>query len=227
MNAAALSFGANVQGFSLSKDDEDPVEEEILDQFSFSDLHRISQHFVGLDTDHLLNEYKTFKKDFPNNVISKEEFYELAKKSSWGKGRDQASIEQLFRAFDTNNNNSIDFKELILGTVMCTSTKATQEERLRFFFKAVDVNDNGSLSRNELANALRVLFERNKSVAEKLPPHLDTPEKITEKIFSLVDRNVDNQLSPEELVTFMKKNPEQFKALYLDLLFEINKPEKH
>jgi Ca2+-binding EF-hand superfamily protein len=48
---------------------------------------------------------------------------------------------------------------------------------------------------------------------------LNTPQKVVDLIFQKVDTNQDGNLSAEELIDYMKKDPEGFVCLGLNKIF--------
>jgi len=194
--------------------DED-LEDELLEQFSFAEVGRISKLLNWDDLGELLKEYKSFKSQFPGNSLSKDDFIKLALQSSWGKGKEKEILEQLFRAFDKNKNGTIDFKEFLLGTVMCTAAGITPEEKIKFYFEALDLDNNGVLSYDEITIALDFLV---KSKKVKL---VDSTKKLTEEIFLFVDADKDNKITSKELCDFMHQSPHKFQELGLGLIFDI------
>jgi len=168
------------------------------------------------DLGSLLAEYKSFKSQFPGNSLSKDDFVKLASQSSWGKGKDKDSLEQLFRAFDSNKSNSLDFKEFLLGTVMCTAKNITPEDKLKFYFDALDIDNNGTLSKDEIESAFTFILQSKK---KSLPT--GTPQNLSAEVFNLVDSNRDDKITSKELADFYHNSSKKFHELGLGIVFDI------
>jgi Ca2+-binding EF-hand superfamily protein len=54
----------------------------------------------------------------------------------------------LFRAFDLDRSNSVDFREFLIGVSM-TSTSTSPQMKLEWIFQVFDIDGNGLLTRNE------------------------------------------------------------------------------
>jgi len=66
-------------------------------------------------------------------------------------------IKQLFELIDTNNDQKISFKEFVIGAKKIQSSGEQNPDPVHSFtkiFQTIDSNQNGSLSRKEVAEAL-------------------------------------------------------------------------
>lgn len=50
-------------------------------------------------------------------------------------------------------------------------------------------------------------------------PDINSPEKVVQQIFKIVDTNEDGKLSCQELIDFMQTDPKKFSYLGLNLIF--------
>mmetsp|Transcript_29893 Transcript_29893/g.83543 ORF Transcript_29893/g.83543 Transcript_29893/m.83543 type:complete len:221 (+) Transcript_29893:236-898(+) len=64
---------------------------------------------------------------------------------------------QAFSAFDLDKDGYIDFREFIIGLSRLSSV-ASDEERMKLAFKVYDLDENGTISRNEMTTVLKASF---------------------------------------------------------------------
>jgi len=165
----------------------------------------------------LLKEYKKFKQKFPSGGINRVQFQELAKSFLPPQQRTQQFIDRLFNAFDKDRSDQIDFHEFMLAMTLCSSDNP--EDKLRFCFRSLDLDNNGFLDRNEITYAVELIFKHNPGLESKVAGDVNSAEKVVTKIFEKVDANNDNKLTCEELVDFMRRDPKTFSYLGLNLVF--------
>ncbi|XP_078581895.1 neurocalcin homolog [Branchiostoma floridae x Branchiostoma japonicum] len=100
--------------------------------------------------------YHLFLKDCPEGVLSEERFVtffcNFYKRGDYAKKK--ALATQIFRTFDRDGSGSVDFREFLCG--MSALLRGTTAQRLRWAFNMYDLDRNGSLSRDELLNVLKV-----------------------------------------------------------------------
>lgn len=64
--------------------------------------------------------------------------------------------QRIFKFFDQNDDNMIDFEELVRGlSILC---KGTQEEKMKFAFMGYDLDGSGYITRDELRQMFRAYF---------------------------------------------------------------------
>ncbi|KAI8909873.1 hypothetical protein DFJ77DRAFT_433078, partial [Powellomyces hirtus] len=65
-------------------------------------------------------------------------------------------VERIFKFFDRNSDDIIDFEELVMGlSVLC---KGGLDERMKWAFKGYDLNEDGFISREELHRMFKAYF---------------------------------------------------------------------
>ncbi|TPX53871.1 hypothetical protein PhCBS80983_g06116 [Powellomyces hirtus] len=65
-------------------------------------------------------------------------------------------VERIFKFFDRNSDDIIDFEELVMGlSVLC---KGGLDERMKWAFKGYDLNEDGFISRDELHRMFKAYF---------------------------------------------------------------------
>lgn len=68
----------------------------------------------------------------------------------------------IFRAFDLDKSNSVDFHEFLIGLSM-TSTSSSPQTKLEWIFQVFDMDGNGLLTRNECLEAIDIIIRFNYS----------------------------------------------------------------
>ena len=138
----------------------------------------------------------------PDGVIDMEEFRATLNLSSVGYAK------RIFSAFDSNNDQKIQFDEFSLGlSLMCT--QATVHEKCKFCFLVYDIDRDGYISRDELKEVLLYSLTINNSV------QLDENQLNTILLhtFRSMDKNGDNRISFDEFETYAKSNKSILNAL--------------
>lgn len=110
-------------------------------------------------------------------------------------------METLFRSFDTNRDNVIDFMEFVAAVHLVL--RGRPEERLKWTFKIYDRDGNGKLDKNEVKRIIRILY-KIKKVTRDLEGM--SPNDICDRIFELVDQNKDGQITLEEFTVAAEKD---------------------
>ncbi|NXB48791.1 GUC1B protein, partial [Leucopsar rothschildi] len=145
--------------------------------------------------------YKKFVVECPSGTLFMHEF-----KRFFGVQDNQEAeeyVENMFRAFDKNGDNTIDFLEYVAALNLVLRGKL--EHKLRWTFKVYDKDGNGCIDKPELLEIVEV------NVEERTP--LLTPEEVVERIFQLVDENGDGQLSLDEFIDGARKDKWVMKML--------------
>ncbi|KAG9350276.1 hypothetical protein JZ751_026630, partial [Albula glossodonta] len=125
--------------------------------------------------------YHTFLKECPSGRISKEQF-ESIYASFFPDADPKAYAQHVFRSFDSNSDGTLDFKEYIVALHLTSSGKTMQ--KLEWAFALYDVDRNGTISKNEIQEIVKSIFNMiSKEDQKHLPDDENTPEKRAEKIW--------------------------------------------
>lgn len=97
--------------------------------------------------------YASFLKECPTGRITKEQF-EGIYASFFPDADPTAYARHVFRSFDTNADGTLDFKEYIVALHLTSSGKTMR--KLEWAFALYDVDGNGTISKNEVEEIVRV-----------------------------------------------------------------------
>lgn len=98
--------------------------------------------------------YQSFLKECPGGKISKEQFEGIY--ASFFPNADPTEYARhVFRSFDTNADGTLDFKEYIVALHLTSGGKTRQ--KLEWAFGLYDVDGNGTISKNEIHEIVKVL----------------------------------------------------------------------
>uniref|UniRef100_A0A8D0DHZ9 Guanylyl cyclase-activating protein 2 n=1 Tax=Salvator merianae TaxID=96440 RepID=A0A8D0DHZ9_SALMN len=159
--------------------------------------------------------YKKFVVECPSGTLYMHEF-----KRFFGVENNQEAaeyVENMFKAFDKNGDNTIDFLEYVAALNLVLRGKL--EHKLRWTFKIYDKDGNGCIDKPELLEIVESIYRLKKVCQpeeERGVPRL-TPEEVVERIFQLVDENGDGQLSLDEFIDGARRDKWVMKMLQMDV----------
>jgi len=136
--------------------------------------------------------YKGFKKENKSDKINLDKFTKMVASMNTNKGNATEYSKHLFRALDSNKDNRVSFKEIMLG-FHHLSSQGSQEERLKIVFKMYDASCTKTLSNEDVYTLTKALHE--------LQGKALTKEELIEKvksIFAECDLNKDGKITEEE-----------------------------
>ncbi|MGH0156148.1 UNVERIFIED_CONTAM: hypothetical protein FKN15_031196 [Acipenser sinensis] len=135
--------------------------------------------------------YKKFVVECPSGTLFMHEF-----KGFFGVTDNQEAaeyIENMFRAFDKNGDNTIDFLEYVAALNLVLRGKL--EHKLKWTFKMYDKDGNGCIDKTELLEIVEAIYRLKKACHGETGDAclLLTPDQVVDRIFQLVDANGDGQ----------------------------------
>ncbi|XP_078114495.1 guanylyl cyclase-activating protein 2-like [Sander vitreus] len=160
---------------------------------------------------HIQELYRKFASECPSGNLHLHEFKKIFGVNSNSTEEESAYMENLFRSFDTNKDGNIDFMEYVAGLHLVLRGKL--EDKLRWSFKVYDRDGNGCLDRQEVRHLVKII---NK-IKSHNDPDTGNIEDICDRIFDLVDKNNDSQISLEEFIEGAEKDPWVMEQLKLDI----------
>uniref|UniRef100_A0A673C1D1 Guanylyl cyclase-activating protein 2-like n=1 Tax=Sphaeramia orbicularis TaxID=375764 RepID=A0A673C1D1_9TELE len=139
--------------------------------------------------------YKSFIMECPSGSLYLHEFKRMFGVQS---GTAEAQyMESIFKAFDMNHDNTMDFIEYVAALHLVLRGKL--EDKLRWSFKVFDNDDNGRLDRQELQKI--IIYKIKKSTMSDDPEIKElTVDQVCNRIFEEVDVNSDGQITLEEFI---------------------------
>ncbi len=94
--------------------------------------------------------------------MSRKQFIAMYK-SLFPKGDAERYARHVFRAFDTDKSNTVDFREFLIGLSMTSSTSSPQT-KLEWTFHVFDIDGNGLLTRRECLEVIECIVRFNQSL---------------------------------------------------------------
>uniref|UniRef100_A0A8C9SM90 Guanylate cyclase activator 1g n=1 Tax=Scleropages formosus TaxID=113540 RepID=A0A8C9SM90_SCLFO len=150
--------------------------------------------------------YKKFAVECPSGKLHLHEFKKIFGINSDSSPEEAAYIENLFRSFDINEDDTLDFLEYVAAVHLVL--RGSLEDKLRWSFKVYDSNGNGRLDKHEVMHIITVTTPLHTSL---------TPEQICDRIFGLIDKNKDGEISLEEFLEGAQQDKWLLDNLTLDV----------
>ncbi|XP_067279424.1 recoverin a [Pseudorasbora parva] len=158
--------------------------------------------------------YSSFLKECPSGRITKEQF-EGIYASFFPDADPTAYARHVFRSFDTNADGTLDFKEYIVALHLTSSGKTTR--KLEWAFALYDVDGNGTISKNEVQEIVRSIFNMIPGEDQKnLPQDEDTPEKRADKIWTFFGKKDDDKIEEGEFIQGVMQNKDILRLIQFD-----------
>ncbi|KAL7676118.1 hypothetical protein ACOME3_002375 [Neoechinorhynchus agilis] len=105
---------------------------------------------------------------------------------------------RIFDTFDSDKSGYIDFDEFIVGSTLANN--GSVREKLQLVFKLYDRNRDGYITRGELRNMLRILYELNGRDMMNL-------RSMSNELFNCLDIDTDRKISLEEFIYGCETDP--------------------
>ncbi|XP_061422617.1 guanylyl cyclase-activating protein 2 [Lethenteron reissneri] len=157
--------------------------------------------------------YKKFVVECPSGTLFMHEF----KRFFGVQDNDEAAeyLENMFRAFDKNGDNTIDFLEYV--AVLNLVLRGKLEHKLKWTFKIYDKDGSGCIDRQELREIIESIYNMKKAINQQDEGPLLSPDEVCTRIFRLMDDNDDGELSLEEFLEGARKDAWVLRMLQLEI----------
>uniref|UniRef100_A0A8C5D1L2 Guanylyl cyclase-activating protein 2 n=1 Tax=Gouania willdenowi TaxID=441366 RepID=A0A8C5D1L2_GOUWI len=151
----------------------------------------------AIDVKSLQEMYKKFVEECPSGRLFLHEFKRFFGVDPTGEASEYA--ENMFRAFDTNEDNTIDFLEFVAALNLVF--RGDMEHKLRWSFKVYD-RDNCS----DLRLIISIYKVKIGSRTGREDPNLSVDD-VVERILQAVDSDGDGNISMEEFIRGLDVDP--------------------
>lgn len=151
----------------------------------------------------------TFMRECPSGALHLHEFKRIFGVQHTSE-EENTYIETIFRSFDTNKDNTLDFMEYVAALHLVLRGKL--EDRLKWSFKVYDRDGNGRLDRQEIKHIIKIIYKIKSNKTEVSM----TLDEMCDRIFELVDENHDGQISLAEFMEGAQKDEWLMEMLKLD-----------
>ena len=156
--------------------------------FNLINANKIPLEKITLDGTNFFKEYKE------SNRLKKIVLLYIASKLQENEILD---LNNLFKAFDKDNNGQIDYKEFEQG-LMTLSSKEVKKEEIQSIFNEIDADKNGKIDYTEF-------------IAATLQKNIFLKKEKLYEAFSALDSNKTGKISKDELMKVLKLQPQHDK----------------
>lgn len=174
------------------------------------DLNALKKN-THFDRRELQTWYKGFLRDCPSGQLLKPEFTKIYKQFfPFGDPDDFSTY--VFQNFDTDSSGYIDFKEFIVAILV--TLRGTLEEKLVWAFNMYDLNLDGKILFDEMLAIVKAIYKLSGPMVP-LDSDENTAELRVNKIFLLMDKDKDGEITLDEFKEGSKLDPLILTALKL------------
>ena len=141
---------------------------------------------TNLSEKEVKGRYKKFLRHHPSGVMDRDGLKATMHESL--PGFDSSGLaDHIWRMYDTNQDDQIDFQEFMLALSIMGSGSA--EENLKLIYRVFDVNGDGKMEKEELGR-----------VVEELRKLAQVGEDVVERAFAEMDTDNDGVVTEDEFV---------------------------
>ncbi|XP_045894454.1 guanylyl cyclase-activating protein 2-like [Micropterus dolomieu] len=172
-----------------------------------------TQNNEEIDVKTLQDMYKRFVIECPSGLLFLHEFKRFFGVDPTGEASDYA--ENMFRAFDKNGDNTIDFLEFVAALNLVF--RGDLEHKLHWSFKVYDKDNNGFVDRDELRSIIDSLYRIKQGTKTDVRDSWLTVDEVVDRILQAVDSDGDGKINMEEFIRGAQKDPWVLNMLKLDM----------
>ncbi|XP_034434542.1 guanylyl cyclase-activating protein 2-like [Hippoglossus hippoglossus] len=166
-----------------------------------------------IDVKALQDMYKKFVMECPSGRLFLHEFKRFFGVDPTGEASDYA--ENMFRAFDKNGDNTIDFLEFVAALNLVF--RGDLEHKLRWSFKVYDKDGNGHVDRDELRAIIDSIYRIKKGSRTDTSSSQLSVDEAVDRLLQAVDSDGDGQINMEEFIRGAQQDPWVLNMLKLDM----------
>ncbi|XP_029001035.1 guanylyl cyclase-activating protein 2-like [Betta splendens] len=166
-----------------------------------------------IDVKALQDMYKKFVMECPSGLLFLHEFKRFFGVDPTGEASDYA--ENMFRAFDKNGDNTIDFLEFVAALNLVF--RGDLEHKLRWSFKVYDKDGNGYVEKEELRAIVDSIYRVKKSSKKDMADSKFTLDEVVDRIMKAVDSDGDGKINMEEFIRGAQQDPWLLSMFKLDM----------
>uniref|UniRef100_A0A671SCH6 Potassium voltage-gated channel interacting protein 2 n=1 Tax=Sinocyclocheilus anshuiensis TaxID=1608454 RepID=A0A671SCH6_9TELE len=134
--------------------------------------------------------YRAFKNECPSGVVT-EDVFKLIYSQFFPQGDSSIYAHYLFKAFDTNRNGCLSFKEFVAGLSLIL--RGSIYDWLNWAFNFYDLDKDGFITREEMMKIMKSIYNLMGYVEH------------VENLFQKMDRNHDGLITIEEFMESCQK----------------------
>lgn len=164
----------------------------------------------GIDPSGVRTQCENFLKEYPKGCMDKKAFRKFIKIALPKINADKME-ENLFRMYDTNMDGLISMEEFLIFYHICS--EGTPEQNLQKIFRIFDVDNNGVISKPELAKLVKDMSGMMAMGANNI-----TVDELVESSWREMDSDRDNCISMDEFVTSVLRHDKFSKLLAIRVL---------
>ena len=149
------------------------------------------------------SRHEKFLSDYPSGYMTRKQFI-AEYKSLCPRGDAERFARHVFRAFDLDKSNTVDFHEFLVGLSMTSATSSAQT-KLEWTFHLFDIDGNGLLTRRECLEVIEPIVRFNLSLQGdisniNIDQMIISAKKSMMKIFDNVLDNRTDKLTMSQFV---------------------------
>jgi len=154
--------------------------------------------------------HKIWKKITPNGKMTENQFAHFIVDNKIGTGK-EIDARNMFKMMDKDKNGVMEFDEFVLILVLPKSAEEiTTEQFATLCMTIYDENGDGFIEKSEL---LKFALAKAKAEGRTTQDHRERVTDIVNKLVAYIDMNSDGQISKEELMRAIDKDPSLKKVL--------------
>lgn len=159
--------------------------------------------------------YKGFIRDCPQGYLTKQEFITIYSQFfPFGDSTEFASY--IFKSFDSNEDNVVDFNEFIMG--LSITSRGTVEEKLDWSFKMYDVRNKGEVNFDDMLLVVTSIYKMIGSMfldvnSRETEEEAYSPEMRVHNVFAKLDKEGKGFLNKQEFQNACKLDAQTLSAL--------------